>query len=98
MVAVFNLTQGFNLSCLFIQLSKEMATMNPFDLLGDDDNDDPTQLIVAAQLKVEKPKKPSAPAQPQAQAQPAKSAKLPTKPLPPAQAGELRFAFYVLHD
>ncbi|KAJ9147657.1 hypothetical protein P3X46_029792 [Hevea brasiliensis] len=61
-----------------------MATTNPFDLLVDDDNEDPTQLFVAAQLKVEKPKKPSAPAQPQAQ--PAKSANLPTKPPPPAQA------------
>ncbi|OAY60106.1 RGG repeats nuclear RNA binding protein A [Manihot esculenta] len=63
-----------------------MATMNPFDLLGDDDNEDPTQLIAAAQLKVDKPKKPSGTAQPQAQAQPAKAAKLPTKPPPPAQA------------
>lgn len=65
--------------------------MNPFDLLGDDDNEDPTQLIAAAQLKVDKPKKPSGTAQPQAQAQPAKAAKLPTKPPPPAQAGESRF-------
>ncbi|GFY90385.1 hyaluronan [Actinidia rufa] len=53
-----------------------MATVNPFDLLGDDDNDDPSQLIAAQQLKIE-PKKP---------AQQAKPAKLPTKPVPPAQA------------
>ncbi|KAI7753709.1 hypothetical protein M8C21_027349 [Ambrosia artemisiifolia] len=53
-----------------------MATTNPFDLLIDDDNDDPTQLIaklpaVAAPLT----KKPAAKA----------AAKLPSKPLPPAQ-------------
>ncbi|XP_065857162.1 RGG repeats nuclear RNA binding protein A-like [Euphorbia lathyris] len=64
-----------------------MATMNPFDLLVDDDNDDPNQLLAAAQLKVvEKPKKAALPAQQQTQTQPAKSAKLPTKPPPPAQA------------
>lgn len=62
-----------------------MATANPFDLLGDDDNDDVSQL--AAKVVV-----PAAAVQPkkgaQAQAvQPAKSAKLPTKPPPPAQAG-----------
>lgn len=58
-----------------------MATTNPFDLLGDDDNEDPSQLIAAAQLKVaDKPKKAAAP-------QPAKPAKLPSKPLPPTQAG-----------
>ncbi|OWM88338.1 RGG repeats nuclear RNA binding protein A-like [Punica granatum] len=59
-----------------------MATANPFDLLVDDDNEDVTQLVAAAQqLKVEKPKKDSSPGQ---GAQPA--AKLPSKPLPPAQA------------
>ncbi|GAV92871.1 HABP4_PAI-RBP1 domain-containing protein/Stm1_N domain-containing protein, partial [Cephalotus follicularis] len=57
-----------------------MATLNPFDLLGDDDNEDPSQLIAAAQqLKVEKPKKGLAPA-------PAQPAKLPSKPAPPAEA------------
>ncbi|KAJ0051890.1 hypothetical protein Pint_00090 [Pistacia integerrima] len=65
-----------------------MATMNPFDLLGDDDTDDLSQLI-AAQQKVVATKK--APTQPTAQtkqqplAQP-KAAKLPSKPLPPTQA------------
>lgn len=59
-----------------------MATANPFDLLGDDDNDDPSQLIAAQQQKIV-PKKALAPA-PQA-----KPAKLPSKPAPPAQAGEL---------
>ncbi|PWA83920.1 hyaluronan/mRNA-binding protein, Stm1 [Artemisia annua] len=57
-----------------------MATANPFDLLGDDDNDDPSVLVqkIAAAPVVAKP---------QAAAQPAKpAAKLPSKPLPPAQA------------
>ncbi|KAL6964941.1 hypothetical protein U1Q18_035996 [Sarracenia purpurea var. burkii] len=63
-----------------------MATVNPFDLLGDDDNDDPTQLIAAQQLKVA-PKKALAPTQTKVQpASQAAAAKLPTKPLPPAQA------------
>ncbi|KAI3804250.1 hypothetical protein L1987_25651 [Smallanthus sonchifolius] len=60
-----------------------MATMNPFDLLGVDDNDDPEQLvqkIVAAPSK----KAPSAAHDGKTAAQPA--AKLPSKPLPPAQA------------
>ncbi|KAK8478643.1 hypothetical protein V6N13_027947 [Hibiscus sabdariffa] len=61
-----------------------MATQNPFDLL-DDDTEDPSLVIAAAeQQKLEKPKK--APGSAPAQAQPAKPAKLPTKPLPPAQA------------
>ncbi|KAF5735128.1 U3 small nucleolar RNA-associated protein 25 [Tripterygium wilfordii] len=60
-----------------------MATMNPFDLLNDDvdGNEDPTQLIAAAQ-KVEKTKKPA----PITQVNTAKPAKLPTKPPPPSQA------------
>ncbi|CAL9096399.1 unnamed protein product [Musa acuminata var. zebrina] len=58
-----------------------MATANPFDLLGDDDNDDPSQLI-AAQVRKMVVKKPAAPA---AAASPA-TARLPTKPVPPAQA------------
>ncbi|KAK9058979.1 hypothetical protein SSX86_021597 [Deinandra increscens subsp. villosa] len=63
-----------------------MATMNPFDLLGDDDNDDPEQLmqkIVAAPAKKALSTAPAG----KTTAQPAKpSAKLPSKPLPPAQA------------
>ncbi|XP_059657645.1 RGG repeats nuclear RNA binding protein A-like [Cornus florida] len=59
-----------------------MATTNPFDLLGDDDNDDPSQLIA----KLPPPdKKSPAPAQ-AAAGQPAKQAKLPSKPTPPSQA------------
>ncbi|CAD5173396.1 unnamed protein product [Musa acuminata subsp. malaccensis] len=56
-----------------------MATVNPFDLLVDDDSEDPSQLIAAHQQKIAS-KKPAATAAPQA------PAKLPTKPLPPAQA------------
>ncbi|KAJ7944695.1 plasminogen activator inhibitor 1 RNA-binding protein [Quillaja saponaria] len=56
-----------------------MATTNPFDLLGDDDNEDPSQLIAAQQ-----PRK--TPAAAPVAAQPAKPAKLPSKPLPPSQA------------
>ncbi|XP_052170762.1 RGG repeats nuclear RNA binding protein A-like [Diospyros lotus] len=59
-----------------------MATANPFDLLGDFDNDDPSQLIAAQQPKMEQ-KKALAPTQSPAQ-QPA--ARLPSKPLPPSQA------------
>ncbi|KAK4592655.1 hypothetical protein RGQ29_016975 [Quercus rubra] len=73
-----------------------MATMNPFDLLGDDDAEDPSQLVAAHQPKPaasaaaaavgSQSKKPSpAQSKPAAvAAQPA--AKLPSKPLPPAQA------------
>ncbi|KAL3743324.1 hypothetical protein ACJRO7_018599 [Eucalyptus globulus] len=62
-----------------------MATANPFDILGDDDNEDPSQLLAAAAAAkpAEKPKKGPA----QAAAPPSKpAAKLPSKPLPPAQA------------
>lgn len=55
--------------------------MNPFDLLGDDDNDDPSLVVVSAQVKTEKPKKPVA-----AAAKMTKPAQLPTKPPPPSQA------------
>ncbi|KAI3791035.1 hypothetical protein L2E82_04579 [Cichorium intybus] len=58
-----------------------MATTNPFDLLGDDDNDDPSQLI--AKLPVVAPATKKLPAG-GVVAKPA--AKLPSKPLPPAQA------------
>lgn len=58
-----------------------MATTNPFDLLGDDDGEDPAKLISAAQKVAQTKKEPSRAQQP---AKPA--AKLPAKPLPPAQA------------
>lgn len=69
-----------------------MATGNPFDLLGDGDAEDPS-LIAAQQKKIE-PKKTEAPsAKPAAGAKQlnnkaAAQANLPTKPLPPARAGE----------
>ncbi|WOK96985.1 hypothetical protein Cni_G05693 [Canna indica] len=55
-----------------------MSTVNPFDLLADDDNDDPSRLIALQEQKVAA-KKPAAPAT-------APVAKLPSKPVPPAQA------------
>lgn len=68
-----------------------MATVNPFDLLGDDDTGDVSQLIAAHQQKppVSAPTS-AAEKKASAQSQPAKpAAKLPSKPLPPAQAGKL---------
>lgn len=67
-----------------------MATLNPFDLLVDDDAEDPSQLIAAAQkaAAVSQVKAKTAPptkgAAPGGQDKP--SAKLPSKPLPPAEA------------
>ncbi|XP_039008645.1 RGG repeats nuclear RNA binding protein A-like [Hibiscus syriacus] len=66
-----------------------MTSLNPFGLLGDDDTGE-LSLLIAAQQKaasVAAPKK--GPAQSQVKTQPAaqsKQAKLPSKPLPPAQA------------
>lgn len=59
-----------------------MASANPFDILGDDDNDDPSQLIAKQEKKILS-KKAAAPA-PTAAA-PATS-KFPSKPAPPTQA------------
>jgi len=59
-----------------------MGTKNQFDLLVDVDNDDPSHLIAAAEKKAAASPKPA----------PAAPAKLPTKPPPPAQAGE-----FILH-
>jgi plasminogen activator inhibitor 1 RNA-binding protein len=61
-----------------------MATLNPFDLLEDVESDDPSLLIAATEKKIAA-KKAAAPA---AVAAPTSVAKLPTKPLPPAQAGK----------
>ena len=70
-----------------------MATVNPFDLLGDDDAEDPSQLIAAkkvAAVTSPAPKKGPAQNKPAALgAQQNKPASLPSKPLPPAQAGEI---------
>ncbi|KAK4379488.1 hypothetical protein RND71_001350 [Anisodus tanguticus] len=66
-----------------------MADLNPFDLLGDDDNDDPSKLIAIQLQKVDPAKKTSAPAA--AKKQPAK---LPIKPPPLTQAvGEAKTEF-----
>uniref|UniRef100_A0A0D9WIZ4 Hyaluronan/mRNA-binding protein domain-containing protein n=1 Tax=Leersia perrieri TaxID=77586 RepID=A0A0D9WIZ4_9ORYZ len=65
-----------------------MATMNPFDLLGGDDNDDPAQLLAKAAVAAQKAeaKKPAAGAAAGKGAQPAAAAaKFPTKPAPPSQ-------------
>ncbi|KAJ8460776.1 hypothetical protein OPV22_033702 [Ensete ventricosum] len=59
-----------------------MATVNPFDLLGDDDSEDFSQLLAAQQQKIASMKAAAPPAAAAARA----PAKLPTKPLPPAQA------------
>jgi len=59
-----------------------MATVNPFDLLGDYDNDDPTQLLAAQEKKVVTKK----PAPSAAGGTPAAAVKMPSKPLPPSQA------------
>lgn len=73
-----------------------MATVNPFDLLGDDDAEDPSQLIAAKQAAaVTAPPSKKGPAQTKpvpSGAQQNKPASLPSKPLPPFQAGKiLRF-------
>jgi len=65
-----------------------MATMNPFDLLGDD-AEDPSHLIAAEQLKAAEAAAAAAAAPKKAPAQQNKPAQLPTKPPPPAQAGEV---------
>ncbi|KAK9149476.1 hypothetical protein Scep_008233 [Stephania cephalantha] len=57
-----------------------MATINPFDLLGDDDNDDPSRLIALHQQKIATLK--AAAATVVAAEAPAK---LPSKPLPPSK-------------
>lgn len=60
--------------------------MNPFDLLGDNDNDDPSQLLESATAQLQKIAVKKTPTQVAQQPQQQKAAKLPTKPLPPTQA------------
>jgi len=76
-----------------------MATANPFDLLGDD-AEDPSQLIAAEQLKAAAaPKKEQGKPGPRggaAVAQPSKPAQMPSKPIPPTQAGWFRAFVYVI--
>lgn len=60
-----------------------MATANPFDLLGDDDNDDPSLLVEKiASAPVKKAPATGKDAAPVGKA----AAKMPSRPLPPAQA------------
>ncbi|KAL5985333.1 hypothetical protein ACLOJK_027314 [Asimina triloba] len=68
-----------------------MASTNPFDLLGDNDHEDLSQLV-AVQLQQQKaaPKKAPAATQAASQKQQPLPAKLPSKPLPPTQAGKQR--------
>jgi hypothetical protein len=69
------------------------TTLNPFDLLGDDEGEDPAQLLAKAAALAQKAEaKKSAPA---AAAAGKPAAKLPTKPAPPAQAGKSRFQVYL---
>ncbi|GAB2217124.1 hypothetical protein Drorol1_Dr00000286 [Drosera rotundifolia] len=64
-----------------------MASANPFDLLGDNDNDDPSQLIASAHLQLQQRKAAAAAAAAaESGSQWGKIAKSPSKPLPPAQA------------
>ncbi|KAK9749160.1 hypothetical protein RND81_02G106100 [Saponaria officinalis] len=53
-----------------------MASMNPFDLLGDNDNDDPSQLLESASAQLQKTA---------AQSQQQKVPKLPSKSVPSSQ-------------
>lgn len=60
-----------------------MATKNFFDLLGDDENEDPAQVVVRANSVAPAEPKPAA----AAAKKPAAAAKLPSKPTPPGEAG-----------
>lgn len=59
-----------------------MATKNFFDLLGDDENEDPSEVVVRVN-SIPAEAKPSA----VDKKKPAAPAKLPTKPAPPSEAG-----------
>ena len=63
-----------------------MATRNPFDLLDDDDNGDPSTLLPSLVASKEKPA--ALVAAKKQQLAMATRAKLPMKPLPPAQVGK----------
>ncbi|KAK8487038.1 hypothetical protein V6N13_016290 [Hibiscus sabdariffa] len=62
-----------------------MASSNPFDLLGDDDTGE-LSLLIAAQKKAAAPAPSALPKKGPAQSQAKPQPKLPSKPLPPAQA------------
>ncbi|RRT68462.1 hypothetical protein B296_00015209 [Ensete ventricosum] len=59
-----------------------MASLNPFDLLAGDDNDDPSHLIAVQPQKVVAKKSPVSAEAP--------AAKFPSKPVPPTQADRCR--------
>ncbi|KAG8077764.1 hypothetical protein GUJ93_ZPchr0007g4232 [Zizania palustris] len=64
-----------------------MATLNPFDILGADDNDDPSQLLAAAAAAAQKAEAKKAAVAPAGKAaQTVAAAKFPTKPVPPTEA------------
>lgn len=63
-----------------------MATANPFGLLGDDDAEDPSQLIAAQKFAAAAAAAASTKKAPPQAKSSAQTAKLPSKPLPPAQA------------
>ncbi|KAK9757748.1 hypothetical protein RND81_01G183700 [Saponaria officinalis] len=63
-----------------------MTTINPFDLLGDNDNDDPLQLLESASAHLQKSATSTVDKKTSSQFQQQKAVKLPSKPLPPSQA------------
>ncbi|KAL3613668.1 hypothetical protein CASFOL_041742 [Castilleja foliolosa] len=71
-----------------------MATLNPFDLLGDNDSDDPSLLIASQLQKIEPPKKTlgssaksaAAAKAPSSQNKAAAQSRFPSKPVPPTEA------------
>jgi plasminogen activator inhibitor 1 RNA-binding protein len=70
-----------------------MATLNPFDILAADNNDDPSQLMAATAVVTQKAEVKKAAMTPAGKGtQAPAAAKLPTKPAPPAQAGELSWS------
>ena len=72
-----------------------MATINPFDLLVDDAED--PSLIAALKPVVSPPAAAATKKGPaQTQTKPAPAAKLPSKPLPPSQAGQLLLFLFIL--
>jgi hypothetical protein len=72
-----------------------MATINPFDLLVDDAED--PSLIAALKPVVSPPAAAATKKGPaQTQPKPAPAAKLPSKPLPPSQAGQLLLFLFIL--
>jgi plasminogen activator inhibitor 1 RNA-binding protein len=72
-----------------------MAMINPFDLLVDDAED--PSLIAALKPVVSPPAAAATKKGPaQTQPKPAPAAKLPFKPLPPSQAGQLLLFLFIL--